>query len=87
MTLSIQLTEEDIDKTLTCTLEIFSPNNDSRLQLLHNSTYTAVDVERNGDFQCVTVSKVIVNPEGVELFVNTLGNLDCYVDNINIKVQ
>ena len=87
MSISIPLTEDDIGKTLRITADIFTPNNDSKLQLLHNGGYDAVDVLKNNSFQETVISRVITNPDNVEFFVNTLGEQDCYVDNIRITAQ
>ncbi|WP_405286316.1 hypothetical protein [Methanobrevibacter sp.] len=83
------LTSEDIGKTITLTVDIYTPNNNVAVQI-YSSTYSGVTVPKNTSFETISISKVISNVPSaciINLFSSTEHELDCYIDNLRTYIQ
>lgn len=78
--------EEDLNKRITLHADIYTPNNLALLQILNNGRFYTVEVPVNVVFQRVSVSTTLNNLE-VKLFINTLQETCCMIDNIRISIQ
>ena len=78
--------EDNLNKIITLHADIYTPNNLTLLQILNNGRYYAAEVPINTVFQRVSVSTTLTDPE-VKLFINTMKETCCMIDNIKISIQ
>lgn len=83
--LTPSLTESDIGKTITITIDVYTPNNSMKIQL-YDGNYVSTEMPMNTAFETGTVSRTIVSTS-LKCYLNITSTTDGYFDNVNIFIQ